>query len=785
MAFDLATAKPVEEKTSKVGFDLSTAKPVTETGGGAALVTPKQRATPSTEEAKERVRSLSEQMGEYLFGEPEKEEISGSEIAGATGYGTAAGVIAPKAMQQAGRVLKIIPTAPTRAAGTFLQTAGQMAGKVPMARRAFGGSVAGATGSTAEQTAEVLGAPKIVSIPTGFATGAITPELEKAIEKLVTKAGSVVFGTQGMTSAIMQDLASQGVKVSPKVAELIEKKVNEFRKAPKGKDPQEALYSALRTGTTDITQTAAQAAKEVEAKGVSAMTEAERRAGKMGTAAERTKDIADKTLAEAKQARSSIGSPRDESTIGSSLRDKIVNLYGDIAGKRSADYLAQKKIRDDIVNQKESAGQLVAATQEYKDLLGDLRNKLLIGAKAQEQKTAPVTEKGVLDAYRNIYDAVSARKVAIAFDKMGKPTAYKTFPTSFEALDDVRRRLGDVAFGKEVEGYTAIGKTIAEQYYKKISNIQSKFAGESHDALQSNYEMASRLIDKFKSKAGQKATAIDRFDPARFSTDPASLPRDYFSSKQSVKDLLELTGNDRAFVVKEASDYAARQLGASSKQTAKAAKDWAYKNESWLNELPEVKSKVSAYVAGLERAERIADKSKKAATLLAPMEKATIREGERALSDARAAGEKITKEAAERVNTILGSKFPNEEIEKLMLSGDINRWAEVAPILARSEIGKQNMEQAVRQVMSRVSSKSMGDVFRDNVRQRLETTGLISASKLDQMQADLDYISSLTISPEQKMTMLQKMTRNLFSVIPATLVGAPVGRGAGELLEED
>ena len=194
----------------------------TETGGGAALITPKQRATPSTPEMKEQVRSMSEQMGEYLFGEPEREEISGSEIAGATGYGATAGVIAPKVMRYAGKGLKMIPTVPTRAAGTFLETAGQLAGKVPISKRVIGGGIAGGTGSTAEQTAEVLGAPKALSIPIGFTTGAITPELEKAIEKLVVKAGSVVFGTQGMTSAIMQDLASQGVKVAPKVAELIE-----------------------------------------------------------------------------------------------------------------------------------------------------------------------------------------------------------------------------------------------------------------------------------------------------------------------------------------------------------------------------------------------------------------------------------------------------------------------------------------------------------------------------------------------------------------------------------
>jgi hypothetical protein len=778
MAFDLNSAQPVEKKSSG-GFDISSAQPVSNQGG-AAFVSPRQRATPSTPEQKERVRSLSQSAGEYLFGEPEREELSGGEIAGAGGFGAVAGLGAPKVLEKGGSFVKKLPLPYAKPIGSAAEALGIAAGKIPALERAWKGGLGGAAGSTAEQTAEIAGAPKAVSLPVGVVTGGVVPELETAIKKLVTKAGSLAFGSEGMTSAIMRDLKSQGVEITPKVAELIEKEVKAFRQAPKGKDPQEALYKALRTGATDITGQAAQDASTIRRAGAEAVKEAERKAAKMAAAAGKTTDIGAAAGKEAEAARANIGQDREPSDIGKSLRDRIVNLFGDITQKRSAEYTAQKAVRDAVVKEKEAAGQLVKDMPEYDELLTDLRNKLLIGKKAQEQKTAPVTEKGVLQAYQNIYDAVNNRKVMIGVDQNGNP-AYKTFPTSFDALDDVRRRLGDVAFGKDVEGYSAIGANIAKDFYSKISNLQSKYAGESHDALQSGYEMASRLLDKYKSRAGKQATAADRFDPTRFSTDPASLPNNYFSSKQSVNDLIELTGNDRAFVNQAASDFTARQL---RNKDLKGVQRWADSNSDWLNALPEVKAKVDAYAKALERGERIAGKSKAAAKILETRQPQTTREGERMAQTAEQQAGKITKQGEDRANLILGSQFPNEEIEKLMLSGDVARWNEVAPILARSPEGQQNIEAAVRQVMSRQSPRSMGDTFRDNVRQRLETTGLMTPDKLDKIQTELDYISGLTITPEQKMTLMQRLIRNAFTTTGATAVGAPVGGFIGDQMEE-
>ena len=778
MAFDLNSAQPVEKKSSG-GFDISSAQPVSNQGG-AAFVSPRQRATPSTPEQKERVRSLSESAGEYLFGEPEREELSGGEVAGAGAVGTAAGLAAPKVLEKGGRLIKKIPLPYARPVGTATEALGIALGKVPALERMWKGGLGGAAGSTAEQTAEIAGAPKAVSLPVGVVAGGVVPELETAIKKLVTKAGSLAFGSEGMTSAIMRDLKAQGIDVTPKIAALIEKEVNAFRQAPKGSSPQEALYKALRTGASDITGQAAQDIATLRRAGAEAMTEAERKAAKMTSASGKTTEIGEKAAKEAEAARSSIGQDREVSDVGNTLRERITQLYGDITGKRSAEYQAQKKIRDAVVAEKEAAGQLVKDMPEYDQLLTDLRNKLLIGKKAQEQKTAPVTEKGVLAAYQNIYDAVNSRRVVVGIDQNGNP-AYKTFPTSFDALDDVRRRLGDVAFGKEVEGYSAIGTNIAEDFYKKISNLQSKYAGESHDALQSGYEMASRLVDKYKSRAGKKATAIDRFDPTRFGTDPASLPNTYFSSKQGVQDLIDLTGGDRAFVTKEASDFAARQL---RNKDFNSVKRWTDSNSDWLTALPEVKAKVDAYAKALERGERVVEKSKTAARILQTREPLTIREGERKVSEAEKAAGKVTKEAEDRANLILGSKYPNEEIENMMLTGSVARWNEVAPILARSPEGKQHIESAVRQVMSRQSPRSMGDVFRDNVRQRLETTGLMPAENLDKIQNELDYISGLTITPEQKLTLMQRLIRNAFTTTGATSVGAPIGGIIGDQMEE-
>jgi hypothetical protein len=502
-----------------------------------------------------------------------------------------------------------------------------------------------------------------------------------------------------------------------------------------------------------------------------ASREAEAKAEKMRLAGKKTTEIGAEAKQQAEAARSQIGADRETSAIGSQLRDKITSLFGQMTEARSKAYSAQKAVRDAAVAEKEASGQFVKDMPEYKALIDNLKSKLLIGAEAQKQTTAPVTEKGVLQAYQNIYDAVTARRVQVGLNAEGNPV-YKTFPTSFDALDDVRRRLGDVAFGKEVEGYTAIGSNIAKDFYGKISNLQSKYAGEAHDVLQSEYEAASRLLEKYKSKRGAKATAEDRFDPTRYKTDAASLPNDYFTNQQSVKDLIDLTGGDKALVVKAGSDFAAKQL---KDKNLKAVKDWSNKNSDWLSALPEVKTKVDAYIKVLERAERISGKTGKAAKILESREPTILRAGEKAI----VAGEKeagaITAKAADRVKTILGDKNPAARVREIILGGKPSVWQEVGPILAQDPQGKKLITESVLQIMAdRAESGLVSSVraFREDVAPSLKGSGLMTDQQLGALESQLQAIANSAMGEPAKLSFIQRAIKDALVGVAAQPVGA-------------
>ena len=119
-----------------------------------------------------------------------------------------------------------------------------------------------------------------------------------------------------------------------------------------------------------------------------------------------------------------------------------------------------------------------------------------MGVKALNTPTKQVADPGVVNAYKSIYSALNDKIVPISeaqYKRLAKkglkveernspdgPVYFRIFPNSFEALDDVRRKLGDAAFNKSEEGYGALGQNIAKDLYSKVSAIQLKYAGESH-----------------------------------------------------------------------------------------------------------------------------------------------------------------------------------------------------------------------------------------------------------------------------------------------------------------
>jgi hypothetical protein len=693
--------------------------------------------------------------------------------------GAAFGAVAPELTQLVGKGFSYFRSPYAKTVGTGLQAAGGMM-KGQRGTEALMGAISGGTGDVAGQAVEISGASSPVVFAAELAGGVAGPAFANTIKKAVSFAAKKLFTLDPVSAVktIADDLNINEASLSPSQRDFIKKQIEELRGGAPSSEPQKGVYDILKTGVLDITGEAEKRALAKKAEAETTQIGAETQAEKMRLAGKRATQIGAETAAQAKAARASVGTEREASDVGKTLRDKIMGLFGDIAEKRSAEYKAQKAIRDAAVLEKEAAGEFVKNMPEYKALLSNLRDKLLIGQEAQKQTTAQVTEPGVVNVYKNIYEAVSGRRVQVGVNEEGNPI-FKTFPTSFDALDDVRRRLGDVAFGKEVEGYSAIGADIARTYYAKISEIQSKFAGESHDALQGGYEMASRLLDKYKSKAGKKTTAADRFDPTRFATDPSSLPNTYFSSQQSVKDLLELTGNDRNFVLKEASDFTARQL---RDKNATGVKSWLNSNSDWLTALPEVRSKVTSYLQTLERAERVAGKTTKAAQILEAKEPTVLRTGEQAVTAAEKEAGKITAEAEKRVKTILGDSNPARRVREIILGGKPSEWAEVGPILAASSQGKQLIAESVQQIMADRASTGLTSsivAFREDVAPSLKAAGLMSDGQLSSLEAQLQAIANSAIGEPAKLTMLQRTIKNAIIGAAAPYPGSMIFGAAG------
>ena len=713
-----------------------------------------------------------------------------ADIGYSTALGGVAGFAAPEVAEATGRVMQRVPVKPVQMAGTAMRAAvPSMTGVGRRVSTGVGGALGGATSESLGQLSEALGAPPYISETARIAGGLAPFEIftqgaragAGATNYLASAIASKIPGGQ-FIKGVMQDVGVSNL--AGKQRELVLKRIQELRNAPDTSDAQKKVYDTIADAVSKSTSVAEAEARAATAAGERVSREergtAQRLAGTAAELEEGKKTVIDR----AKGALRQVGdSTREVSEIGRTLRDRILSRFETGSLERSEAYKKQKAIRDAAVAAKESKGILVESTPEYKELVQDLRNKLLIGATARTQQTAPVTEPGVLRAYQNIYDAVTARRVAVAFDEAGKPTAYKTFPTSFDALDDVRRRLGDTAFGKAAEGYEALGQKIAQEYYAKISNIQSKFAGESHDVLQSEYEIASKLLNKFRTKAGAKATAMDRIDPEQFKSDAKGLPAALFNSQQSIADAIALTG-DRNLVAKEASDYVAKTI---ANMDAKAAKNWltSKQNSDWLAALPEVRQAANTYVANLERAESMAGGMAKVGGRVTKRGEQAGKEAERAVAAGEKRAGEITAAAQREAQAILGTKEPADQVASIILSRDRTLWDRIAPAIAAAPKGKETLEAAIRQVLANQAEggiRATSRLWKDSLSDSLARTGLMDATKIKQIGDQLETIANSTLSEPQKLDFLNRTLRNIVITYVAPQVGMPVVRSGMDVI---
>ena len=664
--------------------------------------------------------------GFNLGAEPAKEtrrEYSPGQIGASTVLGGATGYFLPEISKALSFPAQFIPRVGPPVSKA-LRTAGEAA-KGERLKEAAGGALSGAVSETAGQTAELLDATPMTAEGVRLVSGLAPSQLAGFVGAKLT-GGLSQKGISLLDAALADMPKDKKAEIAGELGKLIPNAPQDIIES--------AFYAPIKRTAESVLSQGKQAYESALERGRTILGEGPR----MTRGAE-------SNLAEAQALSKQIGQDVTHDVTGLTLIGKVTPLYEKLLADRESAYIKQKAERDAIVRAKEQSGELLKNMPEYKTLLDELRSKLLIGKKAQEQTTAPVTEKGVLAAYQNIYDAVSGRRVMQGVDEFGNPN-YKTFPTSFDALDDVRRKLGDVAFGKEAEGYTGIGTSIAKDFYRKISELQSKFAGEAHDALQSGYEQASRLVDKYKGKAGSKFTATDRVDVSRLRSDPEGIAKEFFSTPEKVRDLIELTGKDTKFVSNQASNFLARELRGKDAAGAKKLLD-----QDWLNELPEVKAKLANYVDKLQAAEKN----------VGVVKEETGRLASRAAEET-AAGKAALTEAEKRSKAILGDSNPVSRVKEIILSNKQSLWNEITPALMNTPKGKEVVADAVASVMvDKAKSSSLAnlpELFRTQVKPYVQN--LMDAAALKKLEEGFARIASIATTPDKKSNQLKTLIRN-------------------------
>lgn len=601
-------------------------------------------------------------------------------IGGAGAVGAALGAVSGELAEGAGNVIGALPYPAARTVGGALKAAAPIL-KAGRGAAAVSGGAVGAGAESIGQVADMttLGQQNpVVGEATRIVAGGLTGEtLNLAKEVLHKYAVSPALGfiskaKHEAAKSILEKLEKAPQTLTVRERKFIDDEVGAIRGGAKSDAPLEQVGSI------------------------------------MGQEADNLISAADRQLISATRNQAGAQMPGNTSelaTVGGNLRDSINKRNEGLLTARRDQYAANQQARDAVVATNESSGRFVNNTPEYKTLLTELTSELTPG------KRSPSVQVG----YQKILNELTNQE---------DPAK----PITFQALDDVRRKLGDAFRGKPAEGYDALGETLAKDLYGKVSEIQKKFAGPTQAKLLDDYASATPGLESFSSRYGKKATALDQYREGTFATDPSSLPSTYFKTRESINALKELTGNP-AQVKHAAMMYADKELAG---MNADQARKWMGKNSEWLSEVPSVQQVVNSYATRLEAAER----SFRNATDFAA-------------------------QAAKDATLLKGKTMTAQRAVDLISHGNAELWEKVIPAIKNSPQATQQMVAAVRQVVAeQATSKGTLNLFQRKIRPFMEQAQLAPKKELDYIAKRLENLQAMNVPEEAKLGFARRMLLN-------------------------
>jgi hypothetical protein len=540
--------------------------------------------------------------------------------------------------------------------------------------------------------------------------------------------------------------------------------------------------------------------QEVEVRNMlkNARTEADKVVAEASQKINRLREVASKarTTATAREAQATgqltrVGQPQTPTQTGTSIRDAVMPIFNKLKEDRAKNAVKNKGDAFSFASIKEAKGQLPKDTKAFGEGMAEI---------GQMIKTATLSDINA-----------PLQKIKNALDPMKEVDGVSTsFPVTFEGLEQLRRFLRDRSYGLPAEGYDAIGQQQAGRLADIVEGIQKEFSPGISKFLE-QYRKDSEPLRAFKTKLGKSIVETEDFDMARFATDPATIGSKFFKSETSVKDLINLLGDNAPQAEKIARGYVSDQLrSANSKQILQKINDW----RDWLPQFKGLENELKSAAERMAQSERIGGRretlasdlrkeakripesvagrletaaGREASGIISGAEaqatasgKAVERQKGRIETEAERAGQKAMTEAEREATKlrgqagklsaegeqirkqILGDAFPADRIQQLIMQGKPSLWQEVGPIIASDPKAKKAFGDALGQVMADAvvrSPRAAVEAFDLRIRPAMESTGLLSARQLANLQAEINRINQ-TVEGPQKTKLLTRLITN-------------------------
>ena len=438
------------------------------------------------------------------------------------------------------------------------------------------GLAGGVLGEIGEQIAAEYGAGRGTQLLTGLVAGGpagevarITTQLGQRAGRLVTESASALLNPKQFISKVISPEGSTATAEARRAA--VEEARQGMTRGGTAAEQTTLAGKEIQRGVQQEQAVEQQKLLERQQRATDLAARAEK--GKLGetTALRRQQELADQELQMAKE--KGVGNTKSPYDFGTQLREEIQGVRDPQIKQARSDYETSHNAAMDSAVKNEKQGMFWAKQDDA------------LSIRKKWKDIAKNSSEDVRNSINKVIDDIWKKK-AIK-NEAGEVIGYEKGYLPAQGIDQIVRKLGDVGYAHEVEGYKALGADIARELRtdltKGIADKAGNRSGGFYDwsglgAAKTKYAQSLENLEKFKTARGEAATG-------QTAVDVEALPKKLFGSESGLKEASAMLGDPKK-VTEFSIQFAKNELA--GKDLAGVRK-WVAEHNFLTKYIPEVK----------------------------------------------------------------------------------------------------------------------------------------------------------------------------------------------------